>query len=65
MRLGNSFIFISFILLVCSLSVSHCWESFELDLFDLVEEVGQNFYEVFEISKVIIFFFFNLKKYPF
>ena len=29
-----------------------CWQSFEPDLFDLVEEVGKNFYDVFEISQV-------------
>jgi hypothetical protein len=29
-----------------------CWESFEPDLFDLVEEVGKNFYDYFEISQV-------------
>ncbi len=28
-----------------------------LDLFDLVEEVGQNFYEFMQISQVVIFFF--------
>ncbi len=27
-----------------------------LDLFDLVEEVGQNFYEFMQISQVMIFF---------
>lgn len=28
----------------------NCWESYELDLFDLVEEVNQNFYEFMGIS---------------
>lgn len=28
------------------------WQSFEPDLFDLVEEVGKNFYDFFEISQV-------------
>jgi len=27
-----------------------CWESYELDLFDLVEEIGENFYDYFGVS---------------
>jgi len=29
-----------------------CWESYEMDLFDLVEDVGQNFYELFDVKQV-------------
>ncbi|ROT68300.1 putative dnaJ-like subfamily C member 1-like [Penaeus vannamei] len=29
----------------------HCWDSEEMELFDLVEEVGENFYEVLGISQ--------------
>lgn len=32
-------------------TAAHCWKAFEPDLFDLVEDVGKNFYEVFEITK--------------
>lgn len=53
MRLGHNLIFISFILISFT-SFSNCWESYELDLFDLVEEVGQNFYEVFGLNQVKI-----------
>lgn len=38
-------------LIVCTFSSSHCWESYELDLFDLVEEVGVNFYEYLGTSQ--------------
>lgn len=38
----------SLILLVTSVQ---CWENYELDLFDLVEEVGQNFYEYFGVKQ--------------
>jgi len=34
-------------------SIINCWESYELDLFDLVEEVGQNFYDYFGLTQVI------------
>jgi hypothetical protein len=30
----------------------NCWESYEMDLFDLVEDVGQNFYELFDVKQV-------------
>lgn len=29
----------------------HCWESWELDMFDLVEEVGENFYKFFGVEQ--------------
>ena len=32
------------------------WESYELDLFDLVEDVNQNFYEFFDIKPVGVHF---------
>lgn len=34
------------------LGVSLSWEQDELDLFDLVEEVGENFYEVLQVKEV-------------
>lgn len=49
MRLTTSLLFV-----VCyflsNTSIINCWESYELDLFDLVEEVGENFYDYFGIS---------------
>lgn len=30
---------------------TECWKDYEMDLFDLVEEVGMNFYELYGISK--------------
>ena len=53
-NLGNCLLLIS--ILLVGIKVSHCWESYELDLFDLVEEIGQNFYEFLGISQVINFF---------
>ena len=29
-----------------------CWDTDEFEIFDLVEEVNKNFYEVLEVSKV-------------
>jgi hypothetical protein len=54
MRLGNLFFLTSFILISTLILSTNCWESYELDLFDLVEEIGtsQNFYEVFDVSRV-------------
>ena len=43
-----------FCLFLFSVSPVNCWESFELDLFDLVEEVNQNFYEFFGVNQVIL-----------
>ena len=50
MRITTSLLFVGVILL--NASIINCWESYELDLFDLVEEVGQNFYEFFGINQV-------------
>lgn len=32
--------------------VGNCWESYEMDLFDLVEEAGENFYDFFGVTQV-------------
>lgn len=29
-----------------------CWDQAELDLFDLVEEIGENFYDVLHVEQV-------------
>ena len=29
-----------------------CWDQAELDLFDLVEEIGENFYDVLHVDQV-------------
>lgn len=41
---------------------SHCWDSEEMELFDLVEEVGENFYEVLGISQVMMWWIFCIFK---
>ena len=34
------------------LGVCHSWDQNELDLFDLVEEVGENFYDLLHVDQV-------------
>ncbi|CAF0707013.1 unnamed protein product [Brachionus calyciflorus] len=57
MRFGNilahcfSNIFVFYVFFSSFSIVVNCWESYELDLFDLVEEVNQNFYEFFGVSQ--------------
>ena len=41
------------LLMACScLHVSHCWEEEEMEMFDLVEDIGENFYDLLEVSPV-------------
>ena len=39
------------LLLLCFLPKSHAWDTEEMDLFDLVEEVNKNFYEVMGLDQ--------------
>ena len=40
-------------LMACScIHQSVCWEEEELEMFDLVEDIGQNFYDLLEVSEV-------------
>ena len=57
MRLTTSLLFVCLILF--NASIINCWESYELDLFDLVEEVGENFYDYFGITQVKCFRFLS------
>lgn len=38
--------------LLCSIERCRGWDQAELDLFDLVEEVGENFYDVLHVEQV-------------
>lgn len=38
--------------LILGSSFSHAWSQVELDLFDLVEEVNENFYDLLQIPQV-------------
>lgn len=40
------------VLAMVVLPSAHCWDSEELEMFDLVEEVNQNFYEVMGVGQV-------------
>nr|CAG4642730.1 EOG090X0BHG [Evadne anonyx] len=41
----------SIFLFFCFIESSHSWDQSELEIFDLAEEVGQNFYDVLEVSQ--------------
>lgn len=42
-------------LLILSLNtICHAWDTEELEIFDLVEEINQNFYTVLNVEKVCI-----------
>ena len=41
------------LLIISSLPSCLCWSQEELDLFDLVEEINENFYDVLQVSQVI------------
>lgn len=45
--------FVLYLFLSSNIGVN-CWESYELDMFDLVEEVNQNFYEFLGVSQVTL-----------
>lgn len=47
-------IVIIFSVLLFSASVGYAWDSEQLEVFDAVDEVNQNFYELLNISKVSI-----------
>lgn len=40
--------------LLCTADWCVCWDQAELDLFDLVEEVGENFYDVLHVEQVSV-----------
>lgn len=40
------------VLMVLTAPTARCWDTEEMELFDVVEEVNQNFYEVLGISQV-------------
>lgn len=47
-----------FLLLIVSADVVSSWDQDDLDIFDLVEEINENFYTVLKIQQVIEYFFF-------
>lgn len=46
-----------FLLLIVSADVVSSWDQDDLDIFDLVEEINENFYTVLKIQQVIEYFF--------
>jgi len=47
---------------VCLLANVRAWGTDEMELFDLVEDVNKNFYELLGVSKVWWLFFFEITK---
>ena len=45
-------LFVLLLSLLCRLDPCACWDQAELDLFDLVEEIGENFYDVLHVDQV-------------
>ena len=41
------------LLVLVSIQGALCWDQDELDLFDLVEEVEENFYELLQVEQVL------------
>lgn len=44
---------VTLVALVALITPGLCWSQEELDLFDLVEEIGENFYDLMQIDQVI------------
>ena len=55
MRICLAHVFLAILVLARYYTEVECWESYEMDLFDLVEELNQNFYDYFGISEVVEF----------
>lgn len=58
MKLRNFFGFL--LLLIVSANKVSCWDQEDLDVFDLVEEINENFYTVLKVQQVIEYFLFKL-----
>ena len=43
---------LTWVLISFSIKVVFCWDNEELELFDLVEEINENFYDVLGVAKV-------------
>lgn len=61
MRFGIAQAILLLISLMLCASNINCYESYEMDLFDLVEEVNQNFYEFFGVTQVNFIFLINIQ----
>ena len=53
-KMAPSYATVLFLLLTSSFIPAGCWDSEDFELFDLVEEVGENFYDYFGVSQVCI-----------
>ena len=54
MELRNFYGFL--LLLIVSVNIVSAWDQDDLDIFDLVEEINDNFYNVLKVQQVIEYF---------
>lgn len=48
-----------FLLVIVSADIASAWDQDDLDIFDLVEEINENFYTVLDVQQVIKSFHWN------
>lgn len=48
-----------FLLVIVSADIASAWDQDDLDIFDLVEEINDNFYTVLKVQQVIEYFRFS------
>lgn len=51
LHLGTFVVLVSIFLV--SFQTVNCWDDYEMDLFDLVEEINMNFYDYLGVTQVI------------
>ena len=56
-------LFAPLIILAVIINSTNAWDSAEMEIFDAVEEINQNFYEVLGISQVSLENFYQLSLY--
>lgn len=54
-----------FLLVIVSADIASAWDQDDLDIFDLVEEINENFYTVLDVQQVIEYFHWNGKCFHF
>ena len=45
---------VAFLVILSGITIVQGWDSIDLELFDLVEEIKENFYDVLGVSKVYL-----------
>lgn len=55
-------LFGSLLLLIVCVGIVTAWDQEELEIFDLVEEINENFYTVLKVQQVIEGFYYDSKR---